>query len=266
MRPTPTTQRAVILAAGLGSRLHPLTAARPKPLVAVHGVPILHNALRNLAAVGVTEATIVVGYCKEAIQRSCGTFFAGIEITYCESSVFERTGSAYSLWLARHALLAGDTFLLEGDVFFDAEVLRALAANPAGDVAAVAPFSMDMSGSAVTVDSGGLIDGVHMNHEPSEQVSAPFFKTMNLMRLSGETLGQQLVPALDRLIADGATRSYVEELLAQLIGNGGVSLHAVHCGQFRWYEIDSTEDLRAAEAIFAETPRPASPAASASGG
>ena len=87
-------QHAVILAAGLGSRLRPLTDDRPKPLVEVGGVPILHNALRNLAAVGVTDATIVVGYRHDAIERRCGEIFAGIRIQYVVSDVFERTGSA----------------------------------------------------------------------------------------------------------------------------------------------------------------------------
>ena len=70
--------RAVILAAGLGSRLHPLTEDRPKPLVTVHGRPILHNALSHLGAMGVTDVALVVGYRKEAIQSSCGTDFHGI--------------------------------------------------------------------------------------------------------------------------------------------------------------------------------------------
>lgn len=53
---------AVILTAGVGSRLRPLTDLRPKPLVEVNGTPIPHNALRNLQAVGVEEVTIIVGY------------------------------------------------------------------------------------------------------------------------------------------------------------------------------------------------------------
>ncbi|MDX1054277.1 NTP transferase domain-containing protein [Sinorhizobium medicae] len=52
-------KRAVILAAGFGSRLRPLTDLRPKPLVAVHGVSILHNAPRNLEAVGVSDVAIL---------------------------------------------------------------------------------------------------------------------------------------------------------------------------------------------------------------
>ena len=252
-----TTQRAVILAAGLGSRLHPLTEKRPKPLVPIHGVPILHNALHNLADIGVTEVTIVVGYCKEAIQRSCGTSFAGVKITYCESNVFERTGSAYSLWLARYALLSGSSFILEGDVFFEPDVLKELASHSAANVAAVAPFDHGMSGSAVTLSPNDSITEVRMDQSAPASSGVCLFKTMNLMRLSAETLRHALVPALDQLVADGATRSYVEQVLRQLIDEERLELNASHCGHFKWFEIDSEQDLRIAEAIFEPTRHPA---------
>ncbi|WP_349253144.1 sugar phosphate nucleotidyltransferase [Bradyrhizobium sp. CIAT3101] len=66
---------AIILAAGVGSRLRPLTEIRPKPLIEVLGIPILHNALRNLAALGVAETTVVVGYRKDDIMAACGDTF-----------------------------------------------------------------------------------------------------------------------------------------------------------------------------------------------
>nr|WP_276326856.1 phosphocholine cytidylyltransferase family protein [Bradyrhizobium valentinum] len=135
---TNAPKKAVILAAGFGSRLRPLTDLRPKPLVEVNGTPILYNALRNLEAVGVKEVTIVVGYRKDDIQYACGSRFGELEIKYVESSVFDRTGSAYSLWLARDTLRSGNCFLLEGDVFFEENALRYLMVSQATDVAAVA--------------------------------------------------------------------------------------------------------------------------------
>lgn len=66
--PVAAPKKAVILAAGMGSRLRPLTDLRPKPLIEVNGTSILHNSLRNLAAIGVEEVIVVVGYRKDAIQ------------------------------------------------------------------------------------------------------------------------------------------------------------------------------------------------------
>lgn len=248
-------KRAIILAAGLGSRLRPLTDLCPKPLVEVNGTPILHNALRNLEAVGVEEVTIVVGYRKDAIQYACGRRFGGLRIKYIESSVFDCTGSAYSLWLARDVLLAGTCFVLEGDVFFEQDALSHLMASQAPDAAAVAPFDELMEGSAVLLSDNGFISSFRMNQSASDVVAdgPKLFKTMNLLRFSAPTLRQTIVPALGDIVTSGAIRSYTEELLAYLIERRGLQLAATRCDDLRWYEIDSTEDLRIAELIFQKT-------------
>ncbi|UPK05843.1 phosphocholine cytidylyltransferase family protein [Bradyrhizobium sp. 170] len=246
-------RRAVILAAGLGSRLRPLTDLRPKPLVTVNGTPIIHNALRNLESVGVEEVTIVVGYRKDAIQYACGSRFGELEIKYVESTVFDRTGSAHSLWLARDTLLSGDCFLLEGDVFFEEDALRYLLFGEATDVAAVAPFNALMQGSAVLLSDRGFISAFRMK-QTSATLNADgprLFKTLNVLRLSATTLRAMIVPALDDIIGSGATQAYTEELFAYLVEKRGLQLATARCDDLRWYEIDSAEDLRIAERIFA---------------
>ncbi len=244
--------KAVILAAGFGSRLRPLTELRPKPLVEVNGTPILHNALRNLEAVGVKEVTIVVGYRKDAIEYACGRRFGGLEVNYVESTVFDRTGSAYSLWLAREALMQGDIYLLEGDVFFELAALRYLIMKDAQNVVAVAPFEASMEGSAVILSDGGYITEFRMRQTAANLTDGvpQLFKTMNLIRLGGDDLRFKLIPYLDELIGTGAVKAYTEELFANLIAHRGLLLAAARCDDVRWCEIDSADDLRAAEAIF----------------
>ncbi|NYG45493.1 NDP-sugar pyrophosphorylase family protein [Bradyrhizobium sp. IAR9] len=247
-------KRAVILAAGFGSRLRPLTDLRPKPLVEVNGTPILYNALRNLESVGVEEVTIVVGYRKDAIQYACGSRFGALNIKYVESAAFDHTGSAYSLWLARDALLSADCFLLEGDVFFEENALRYLMIGEATDVAAVAPFGELMEGSAVVLSDTGFISGFRIKQTAANLIAdgPTLFKTMNLLRFSAPTLKEKIVPALDDIVGSGATRAYTEELLAYLVERRGLRLAAARCDNLRWYEIDSIEDLRIAERIFAD--------------
>ncbi|MGY2843684.1 NDP-sugar pyrophosphorylase family protein [Bradyrhizobium sp. USDA 4509] len=245
-------KQAIILAAGVGSRLRPLTDLRPKPLVEVNGTPILYNALRNLESVGVEEVTLVVGYRKDAIQYACGRRFGRLAINYVESPAFERTGSAYSLWLARDALLSGDCFLLEGDVFFEDGALRPLLHSAATDVAAIVPFRDSMEGSAVLLTGGGLISEFRMRQTRANLVTngPRLFKTMNLLRLSALTLKATIVPALDQIIGSGATQAYTEELLSYLVELRGLQLATTRCDHLRWYEIDTAEDLQIAERLF----------------
>ncbi|WFU62507.1 phosphocholine cytidylyltransferase family protein [Bradyrhizobium brasilense] len=246
-------KKAVILAAGVGSRLRPLTDLRPKPLVEVNGTPILHNALGALEAVGVKEVTLVVGYRKDAIQYACGHRFNTLAIKYVESVAYDHTGSAYSLWLARDSLLSGDSYLLEGDVFFEVDVLRHL--TKALDIAAVAPFTEMMEGSAVELSDDELISAFRMKQTSASLAGGPrLFKTLNVLRFSALTLRNTIVPALSEIISSGATRAYTEELLAFLIERRGLQLAAARCDHLKWYEIDTPADLQIAETIFATRP------------
>lgn len=242
-------ERAVILAAGLGSRLRPLTDDRPKPLVPIFGVPLLHHALHQLEAAGVRRATIVVGYRKERIQKFFGQYFGGLEITYCESGVFDRTGSAYSLWLARDALMAGDCLLLEGDVFFERAVLDRVLSSRESDVAAVAPFDETMEGSAVTLCAKNYVQDVRLKQTPADRQTgaAALYKTINLFRFSADSLRQAVMPALDGLIRSGAVTAYTEQLLSMLVAQERLKLAAVRCDRLKWFEIDKESDLQMAE-------------------
>lgn len=249
--------RAVILAAGVGSRLRPYTEAVPKPLVEVNGTPMLHNALHQLSEVGICEATIVVGYRKEAIEQSCGRRFGEVEIEYVHNAIFDRTGSAYSLWLARNRMLAGDAVVLEGDVFFEREVLertlRTVSATKR-NVAAVAVFTEAMSGSAVELAADHSVSTFVMNQTPAQAQARSLFKTINLTHFSAPALHEQLVPALHRAVESGYRTAYVEQILALLVESQRLKLHAADCSDTRWFEIDSEVDLRLAEEIFAQPP------------
>lgn len=249
---TPTeTSRAIILAAGLGTRLRPLTSETPKTLIKVHGTAILENALTQLASCGVRETAIVVGYRADSIERAYGTEFLGMRLTYVHSTVFDRTGSAYSLWLARSFLASGNCMLLEGDVFFERTVLTRLLRSHHPNAAAVAPMSELLTGSAAAVDDRGQMLELRMNQRMSTPGAAQLYKTINIYRFEGAALERSLLPELARTIESGAHASYVEQVLSGLIQRQQLQVGAVDCGDLGWFEIDSVDDLRIAERIFA---------------
>ncbi|WP_421403848.1 phosphocholine cytidylyltransferase family protein [Agrobacterium fabrum] len=250
-------KKAIILAAGFGSRLRPLTDLRPKPLVEVNGISILENALRNLEAIGVEDVTIVVGYRKDAIQYRCGNRFGTIAINYVESTVFDKTGSAYSLWLARSELMSDDLLLLEGDVFFELEALRTVVDVDAGNAAALAAFDVTMEGSAAILSGNGDIAEIRLKQTAADLTKRPLrlFKTMNLYRFRGEDLRGLIVPHLEYLVSSGGVKSYTEEVLSYLVRSKGLRIAGAICDGLRWYEIDNEDDLRKAELIFSPQQR-----------
>lgn len=110
---------AVVLAAGEGTRLRPLTESRPKALVEVAGTPILTHCFEELAGLGVEEVVVVVGYRGQEIVDRYGSEFEGIPLTYVRQS--ERRGVAHALRSAREEV-AGTFVLMFGDYVFGTDL------------------------------------------------------------------------------------------------------------------------------------------------
>ena len=116
--------KAIILAAGVGKRLWPVTQHHPKCLIRIGGPTLLERYLRGLAANGVADATIVVGYKQEMIRAVAGTMAHGVAVRYLVNEHYQR-GSISSLWLAREELTT-DVLIMDADVLFHREILRRL--------------------------------------------------------------------------------------------------------------------------------------------
>jgi glucose-1-phosphate thymidylyltransferase len=107
--------QAVILAAGKGTRLEPLTDDKPKPLVEVNGRPLIEDVFDNLIEIGVDEFVVVVGYKKEKIIERYEDEYRGVPITYAHQR--EQKGLAHAL-LQAESHVDGDFVLMLGDNVF----------------------------------------------------------------------------------------------------------------------------------------------------
>ncbi len=111
--------QSVVLAAGKGTRLLPLTEERPKAMVDVAGEPILSDCFDRLIELGTDELLVVVGYRKEAIITFYGDSYQGVPITYCHQR--EPLGLAHALLTAEDHV-EGDFMLMLGDNIFRADL------------------------------------------------------------------------------------------------------------------------------------------------
>ena len=111
--------KAVVLAAGEGTRLRPLTEEKPKGMVEVDGKPILTHCFEQLAELGASELLVVVGYRKEAIIEHYGDEFEGVPITYTHQR--EQAGLAHAL-LTVEEHIDEDFMLILGDNIFNANL------------------------------------------------------------------------------------------------------------------------------------------------
>jgi NDP-sugar pyrophosphorylase family protein len=239
---------ALLLAAGIGSRLGPLTEALPKCLVPVSGVPIVERLVRSLDAHGFERLVIVTGYRAETIRGYLGERFDGIAIEYVLSPLFATTNNIYSLWLARHHI--DEPFLLvESDVIFDEPLLAPLLEPGRIAVSRQLPW---MSGTTVTLDRNGRVNafyppppGVYGEH----CTAAGHFMAVNICSLARDTWGE-VCERLDRHVAAGRTGFFYETVFEEMAAEGSMAPAAVIFPAARWYEVDTPADLEAAELLF----------------
>ncbi len=111
--------QAVVLAAGKGTRLRPLTEDKPKVLVEVDGTPLIEDVMDNLIEVGATEFVLVVGYMKEKIIERYGDEYEGVPITYAHQR--EQLGLAHAI-LQAEPHVDDDFMLMLGDNVFRANL------------------------------------------------------------------------------------------------------------------------------------------------
>lgn len=121
----------VVLAAGEGSRLRPLTASRPKPMLPVAGKPLLEHALDQLVDLGATALVVVVGYCGEVIVDYFGESYRGVSIRYAEQT--EQKGMAHAL-LCAEPYVDGAFLLADGDSVIRADLAGCLERQQRPDV------------------------------------------------------------------------------------------------------------------------------------
>ena len=238
--------KAVILAAGRGTRLRPLTDTMPKCLVQVHGKPLLQYQLECLDHAGIQHCVIVVGYLADQIQRQFGSRFRNVRITYVVNERFLETNNLYSLWLARHEL-DDDILLMEGDLLFEDDILRDLMDLDLANVAVVDQFQSFMDGTVILADEGWATSMVLKSEQSADFNYRSALKTVNIYALSRATMGRHFLPAMDRYVAEGVTGQFYEAIMAHLIAQGDLQLGVHLTGDRRWTEIDTEEDLRQAE-------------------
>lgn len=109
---------AIILAAGKGTRLLPLTLSTPKPLLPVNGIPIIEQQIQYLLDKGITEIHIVVGYLKEKFEYLKEKY----HVNLVENPYYDTYNNLISLYVAKDYLK--NSYIIEGDVYMRENVFR----------------------------------------------------------------------------------------------------------------------------------------------
>lgn len=235
---------ALLLAAGTGSRLQPLTLNAPKCLTEVNGIPILERLIHNLRSQGIVRLVVVIGHLGDQIKAFLHQHAAGMQIDYVDNPVYRTTNNIYSLWLAREQIRNSPFMLVESDLVFDASMLDELLTPDKIALSNILPW---MNGTTAELDSTRRVTAFRKGGEIVGNV--PQYKTVNIYSLSPQSW-KVVEERLRLYIESERLGDYYEAVFTELVAEGLLAFDAVFFEANRWYEIDTPADLLEAEKMF----------------
>ncbi len=232
---------AILLVAGVGSRLRPLTDTMPKCLVPLGDETILARQVRLLAAAGVTHLVLSTGFAAEAVHAALAR--CALPCTFAHNPDYATTQNIVSLHRALAVAPPGDVVKLDGDVVFTGALLPRVLRRS--------------DGAVVAVDDRQPVRDEAMKVSARGGVAERFGKGIPAAEAMGESIGVEWFGAAARaVLADvvgsavgaGRTDLYYEDVYAEVIARG-VRMGCAAVGDLPWTEVDDREDLARAEAL-----------------
>ncbi len=231
---------ALILAAGIGKRLKPITNSIPKCLIEVDDVPLLCRNIESFINLGFEKIIIVTGYRSDLIEEEIRNYTDQIDITTIWNPVYDSTNNIYSLWLANR-MIDEPFVLLESDLFLGSDVLNYFQYP---DLIALDLYDPDKHcGTTAFVDSDGYCLKLNICDKSVDLNSGKVYKTVNIYSFSMDTWNK-ICERLHYYVQNENLNIFYEVAIADLIKKGSVSLKMVDFSDHIWHEIDTHEDLQ----------------------
>lgn len=241
--------KAIILAAGMGSRLKELTSNIPKCMIEVNGESLIKRLLKILIKYKVNDVVLVVGYKSEVLIDYISKLELDIKVTYIYNKEYNTTNNIYSLFLAKPEILKEDILLLESDLIFDEQVIEKLVSSPENNLAVVSPYEHWMDGTCVEIDEKKNITNFIFSNDFNFNFTDKLYKTVNIYKFSLDFMKSYII-LLETYLKIKDKKDYYETIFRYLIQIRPKELKALVLENEKWYEIDNKEDLEIAEGLF----------------
>ena len=236
--------QAVILSAGQGKRLLPLTADQPKCNISIHGQSILEWQIQELLRCGIQSICVVVGFRADKVETLLTSRFESHSVTTLFNPFFSLADNLISCWVARTAMKE-DFVLLNGDTLFETAVLEKLLQAPPAPITLVTDEKAHYDADDMKVITHGTQLTRIGKTLPLEQVNG---ESIGMIRFQGS--GTQLFSsALEaRARQPEALKQWYLSLIDELAQQNHVS--TVSIKGYTWAEIDNPSDLQHAETLL----------------
>ena len=145
---------AIILAAGMASRLRPLTNNTPKCLLKIGERSLLQRSIDALIINGIKEFVIVTGYLHNQIEDFVKQQYPDINISFIHNEIYNSTNNIYSLWLARPIAEGKEILLLDSDLLYDPKIITRVLNASAENILTLIRHDLGEEEMKVVTDGG----------------------------------------------------------------------------------------------------------------
>lgn len=233
--------KAVLLAAGLGTRLRPITNDVPKCMVPVNGMPIIERQIKNLVENGIRDIYVVSGYKRDVLKSFLNQNYPFIHIV--ENEIYDSTNNMYSLFLTMNYVRGEDFLLMNSDVFHDANIETGLLCSKEPNMVACEYGIFIEESMKITTNSDGAI--THISKLISSEKA--FATSIDVYKIGVEAGDMLFDTCYDIIEEQGNRNSWTEVALDQIFTKVVFRPYII---TGRWLEIDNHKDLASAEKLF----------------
>jgi choline kinase len=230
--------KALILAAGKGTRIRKISNGMPKCLLKVNGKTIIEQQLNKLEKFGIEKKNVIVvtGYKADLVRKANGE-----EITYIHNKDYETTNSLYSLWLARNENFDDGMILLNADVIFHDQCLFKLI-NHRCKNALLVDFSKKLTDGEmnVIIDKKGMVCEISKSILATEAVG----ESIQIVKFS-KSAANILFNECNKLIINEINDKFPTYVFEHIIEKESIA--AVNNENYPWVEIDYPQDYERAK-------------------
>lgn len=235
--------KALILAAGLGTRLRPITNDIPKSIVEVNKTPILFKQIENLKKNNIDDIIVITGYKSDIMIKRINNKYSDIEII--ENKDYDTTNNMYSAYLSKDKLYKKDFILMNADVFFESSIIKKIIDDSNPNIIATQVGLYNEENMKVKVDNQEIKNiSKNIDREDSFGVSIDIYKFSSE---GSKAIFDKMENYIDK---QKDLNQWTEVALNDILNN--VAFKPCDIENDKWIEIDNHEDLKEAERIFNE--------------
>jgi choline kinase len=237
--------KAIILAAGVGSRIRPLTDEKPKPLLDINGKTILQRMVDAILGTQIKEIIVATGYRSEQVKNFLKKLYPEIQFIFIHNEKYEETNTAYSLYLTRRAVGDDDFVKFDADVVFEPLVLKKLLNSELSALCIDKNINLDKEEVKVITDGKGNVLEVGKKLDPNLS-KGESIGIEKIDSYAAKILFSELYKLMENI---DNWQEYYDDSYTALVKKG-ISMMAVDVSGLKWIEIDTLDDYKKALEMF----------------